>query len=208
MRMEGKQNTEEYQNLAQKAATLKDAFKDAQAEVVNMASDTSALNSVLGGLSAAGGGFAAATGAMQLFVGESKDVQEAQRKLQAAIALTNGLTAIQKNLQHQSALMLGISKIQTLALARAQALQAKNTIAATIAQKAFNAVANANPYVLLATAVMTVVGAFIAFTAGSKEVKVSLNEQDNSIRNVNDALKEYNMQMDFAVKKAQAEGKR
>ena len=206
LRMEGKQDTEEYQQTAEKAAVLKDAFKDAQTEVVNMANDTSTLNSVLGALGAAGGGFAAVTGAMSLFGDESEDVQEAQKKLQAAIALTNGITAIQNSLQKQSNLMLGINKIQLAAKAKAEALATKSTVAATIAQKAFNAVANANPYVLLATALISVVGALIAFSRGSKEAKVSLVEQDNAIRNVNDALKEYNMQMDFAIKKAQAEG--
>ena len=103
--------------------------------------------------------------------------------------------------------MLGINKIQLAAKAKAEALATKSTVAATIAQKAFNLVAKANPYVLLATALISVVGALIAFSRGSKEAKVSLVEQDNAIRNVNDALKEYNMQMDLAVKKAQAEGK-
>lgn len=214
MRMEGKQNTAEYANLQQKAAMLKDAFKDATAEVQNMASDTSTLDSVLSGLGAATGGFAAATGAMRLFGDESEDVQQAQRKLQAAIALVNGVTAIQKNLQHQSALMLGISKMQTAALAKAEAYERlvkikgnEATWGAVVAQKAFNVVAKANPYVLLATALVTVVGAIVAFTRGSKEAKVSTVEQDNAIRNLNDALKEYNMQMDFAIKKAEAEGK-
>ena len=207
LRMEGKQDSEEYQQTAEKAAVLKDAFKDAQTEVVNMANDTSTLNSVLGALGAAGGGFAAVTGAMSLFGDESEDVQEAQKKLQAAIALTNGITAIQNSLQKQSNLMLGINKIQLAAKAKAEALATKSTVAATIAQKAFNLVAKANPYVLLATALISVVGALIAFSRGSKEAKVSLVEQDNAIRNVNDALKEYNMQMDFAIKKAQAEGK-
>lgn len=214
LRMEGKQDSEEYQNVARQAAELKDAFRDAQYEVKNMASDTSVLDSVLSGLGAAGGGFATATGAMQLFGAESEDVQEAQRKLQASIALVNGVTAIQRNLQHQSALMLGISKIQTEALAKAEAYERlvkikgnEATWGAVAAQKAFNLVAKANPYVLLATALITVVGALVAFSRGSKEVKVSLVEQDNAIRNLNNALKEYNMQMDFAIKKAQAEGK-
>lgn len=169
LRMEGKQNTEEYQQTANKAAELKDAFGDAQKEVQNLSSDTSTLNSVLGALGAASGGIAVATGAMKLFGDESEDVQEAQKKLQAAIALTNGVTAIQNSLQNESNLMLGIGKIQEYAKAKATALATKNTIAATIAQKAFNLVAKANPYVLLAMALITVVGALVAFSAGTSE---------------------------------------
>lgn len=174
MRAAGQQNTAEYQELATKAAQLKDAISDTRAQIKNMASDTSALDSVMGGLSAASGGVAAATGALNLFGAESKDVQEAQRKLQAAIALVNGVTAIQNAVQKQSALMLGLSKIQTAALSKAKAYDrlvtmqgTKATIAATVAQKAFNLVASANPYVLLAVALVTVVGALAAFALGS-----------------------------------------
>ena len=214
LRMEGKQDSDEYQKVAQQAAELKDAFRDAQAEVKNMASDTSTLNSVLSGLGAASGGFAVATGAMQLFGGESEDVQEAQKKLQASIALVNGVTAIQNALQHQSALMLGINKIQTMALAKAEAYERlvkikgnEATWGAVVAQKAFNLVAKANPYVLLATALITVVGALVAFSRGVKEAKINTVEQEKALTNLNIALDAYNEKMDFAIKKAQAERK-
>jgi chromosome segregation ATPase len=52
MKLEGKETTEEYQNLLQETATLKDAMADASAEVANMASDTSQLDAVLAGASA------------------------------------------------------------------------------------------------------------------------------------------------------------
>lgn len=195
LRMEGKQDSEEYQQTAEKAAVLKDAFKDAQTEVVNMANDTSTLNSVLGALGAAGGGFAAATGAMSLFGDESEDVQEAQKKLQAAIALTNGLTALQANLQHQSNLMLGIAKIQTLAKAKADAMATKSTKAATVAQKAFNAVAAMNPYVLLAMALISVVGALVAFSKGTSEAA----KQQSALNDVMKADIEY---LDYIAKRA------
>ena len=187
LRMEGKQNTEEYQQTANKAAMLKDAFTDAQKEVQNLSSDTSTLNSVLGALGAASGGIAVATGAMKLFGDESEDVQEAQKKLQAAIALTNGVTAIQNSLQKQSNLMLGIGKIQEYAKAKATALATKNTIAATVAQKAFNLVAKANPYVLLATALISVVGALVAFSAGTSEAA----KQQKQLNDLEKAWLEY-----------------
>jgi len=196
MRMEGKENTSEYADLQKKAGALKDAFADTQQEVKNMASDTSNLDVALGALSATSGGFAAVTGAMQLFGAESEDVQEAQKKLQASIALVNGVTAVQKNLQHQSALMLGVSRVQTYALAKAEAyerlikIQGTNaTIGATVAQKAFNLVAKANPYVLLATAFVTVVGAIWAFSAAAKSAAKEMEQmrfKAIALQNVNE----------------------
>jgi hypothetical protein len=68
-----------------------------------------------------------------------------------------------------SATMEGIHAIQIRARATAIALSAKNTVAATIAQTAFNVVAKANPYVLLAVALITVIGALSAFVIGTND---------------------------------------
>lgn len=174
MRLEGKQGSEEYRKLAEETAVLRDAVKDATKEISNMASDTSTLDSVLGAATAAGGGFSVFTGAMELFGAESENVQEAQRKLQSAIAITTGLQAIQNAVQKQSALMLGISALQAKALAKAEAIKNASTNkgviatkAATAAQWAFNLAANANPYVLLAVALVTVIGALVLFASGT-----------------------------------------
>lgn len=186
MRLEGKQNTQEYAELSEKAGSLRDALSDATQEVKNMASDTSQLDTVLSFAAGASGGFSAFTGAMELFGGASEDVAEAQKKLQAAIAITTGVQAIQNAVQKQSALMLGISKIQMAALSKAQVYNrlvtmqgTKATLAATVAQKVFNLVAAANPYVLLALALITVVGALALFASNTdksaKEQK-KLNE--------------------------------
>lgn len=166
---EGKRNTEEYAQLAAKAGELQDIYSDTQTTIRGLASDTANLDAVLSLASGATGGFSALTGGMQLFGAESERVEEAQTKLQAAIALATGVQQVQNVLQKESALMLGINKIQTLALAKAKALETKSTIAATVAQKAFNIVAKANPYVLLAMALVTVVGALAAFTLGSNK---------------------------------------
>lgn len=176
LRLEGKQNTEEYQRLSRETAILRDALKDATAEVNNMASDASNLDAVLGAASAASGGFSAYTGIMELAGVESENVEKAQKKLQAAIAVTTGVQAIQNSIQKQSALMLGISRLQQTALTKAKVYDrlvtmqgTKATISATVAQKAFNLIANANPYVLLATALVTVVGALTLFSMGTKD---------------------------------------
>lgn len=182
MRLEGKQGTEEYRRLSQETAVLRDAVKDATAEITNMASDTSNLDAVLGFAAGASGGFAAFTGAMELFGSESEEVEEAQKKLQAAIAITTGVQAIQNAVQKQSALMLSISRIQMAALSKAQVYNrlvtiqgTKATLAATVAQKAFNLIASANPYVLLALALVTVVGALVLFASNTD--KSAKNQQ-------------------------------
>lgn len=182
LRLEGKRGTAEYQQLSKETAILRDAVKDATAEITRMASDTSNLDAVLSFAAGASGGFAAFTGAMELFGSESEEVQEAQKKLQAAIAITTGVQAIQNAVQKQSAIMLGISRLQMAALSKAQVYNrlvtmqgTKATLAATIAQKAFNLIAAANPYVLLALALVTVVGALVLFASNTD--KSAKNQQ-------------------------------
>lgn len=189
MKMRGEENTEAYQQLLEKVGMLKDTMADTQQAIKGMASDTATLDSVLGAAQLTAGGFSAIIGAMNLVgAGEdTKELAEAQKKLQAAIAVTTGLQSVQNALQKQSALMLGIQKLQTLAAAKAEDIKtaatgrgAIATKAATVAQKAFNVVAKANPYVILAMAILTVVGALAAFTSGAKEnerQQKSLNDE-------------------------------
>ena len=85
--------------------------------------------------------------------------------------------------------MLAATRLQTYALAKAEAYERlikikgnQATIQATIAQKAFNLVAKANPYVLIATALISVVGALYMFSKGTKaaaEEQEKLNKLQN-----------------------------
>ena len=193
LRMEGKANTAEYQELLQKTGQMKDAMMDAQNEVKQMASDTSTLNSVLAGAQAAAGAFSVALGVMNL-VGDkdsetAKELAEAQRKLQSAIAITTGLQALQNALQKESALMMGINKLRILAAAAAQRAYAAATRDAEAAQAIFNKVAKSNIYVWLASVILTVVGAIAAFTRGSKDQKEEIEKVNVELQHQVDILK-------------------
>ena len=176
LKTNGEQNSEEYQKMAKRAGELKDAMIDAQNEVKNMSSDTQALDATMGAASAASGGMSAVTGTMALMGQTSETATDAQKNLGAAVGIVSGLTAVQNALQKESNIMTGIRTLQTKAATKAEQLDTaakkKNVVAttgATVAQKIFNAVAAANPYVLLAIALITVVGALVAFAAGSNK---------------------------------------
>lgn len=199
MRLEGKANTEEYRRMSSEAGKLRDAHMDASKEIRNMSSDTSTLDSIMGGMTVAGGSLSAVVGLTELWGEGDKDVAEAQRKLQAVMAVTQGLTAIQNQLQSQSALRLGVTRVQTLALTAAQKIQntvtaqgTKATIAQTLAMKALNLVAKANPWILLGTGIGAAVAALIAFVDDNEDAERALERQQATI----DALAEaYRRQM-------------
>ncbi|MCH5236990.1 MAG: hypothetical protein J1E95_04240 [Muribaculaceae bacterium] len=185
---EGRALQRHIEELTEEAGVLRDAMADTAAAINNAASDTRGLDQLSGALQLAIDGFGLATGAAEIFGLSQKDLTEVQTKLQAAIVASNALSSIQTNLQKQSALMQGVQIIQTKAATAAENIRISAqgrgiiaTKAATVAQSAFNAVAKANPYVVLAMSCLTVVGALYAFSKGSKAAKEAEEERQRKM---------------------------
>lgn len=180
----GKELARHIDELTEKAGELNDAIADTSQAITNAASDSRGFDQLAGGIQLVVDGFGLATaGAQALGLSES-DLMEVQTQLQTALVASNALTSMQVNLQKQSALMQGVNVIQTKAAATAETIRTWAvgrgviaTKAATIAQAAFNAVAKANPYVLLAMAVVTVVGALYALAKGNEAAKKAEEER-------------------------------
>lgn len=200
--MELKRKLEE---MIKKAAELRDAMDDVNRQVRGEASDTKNFDAIAQGLNVVASTAGAATSVFQMFGAKQEDLIAIQTKLQATLAISNALTVIQNNLQKESSLMLGIRTIQEKAHAAAvsirTAAEGRGIVAtkmATIAQATFNAVAKANPYVLLATAILTVVGALVAFSTGSKKA----TETEKRMREESERLKKQQEDMSHALGKA------
>ena len=174
-----------YKETLAQAGELDDKIKDLTGQIRFMGSDTAAFDAILQGTQLVAGGFAVAQGAAALFGAENDDLQKLMVKLQSVMAITVGLQQVGNALQKDSNLMTGISVIQTKAKTAAQAMATKGTIAATVAQKALNVVANANPYILLATALISVVGAIYFFTKGADEA----SESNKKFKSTTDDMK-------------------
>ena len=172
----GQEMAQKIQQMTEKAGVMRDAMADVQASIKNSASDTRVFDQIAGGAQMMTAGFQSAVGAMKLFGVETDNNVEVLAQLQAAMGVVNGLQTIQTALQKQSAVMQGVQAVQAAAAAAAQTSLAGATGAATVAQKAFNMVANANPYVLLATAVAAVGTALYAFASASSKAKQEAEE--------------------------------
>ena len=149
--------------LTDEAGNLRDVMGDVARAVSGVASDTRGFDQLAGALNVATSAAGAYTGVLSLFGAKEEELVEIQTKLQASLAVSNALSQIQNNIQKESAVMLGILEIKKKANAAADAVmaaaQGKGVIAtkaAIVAQRAFNLVAKANPYVLLATALISV----------------------------------------------------
>lgn len=181
--------------MTERAGQMRDAMDDVQASIKNSASDTRVFDQIAGGAQMMTAGFQSAVGAMKLFGVETDNNVEVLAQLQAAMGVVNGLQTIQTALQKQSAVMQGVQAVQAAAAAAAQTSLAGATGAATVAQKAFNLVANANPYVLLATAVAAVGTALYAFASASskaeKEAEDLAKAEEEAAKRAEDARNAY-----------------
>lgn len=168
------------QQLTERAGNARDAMADVSAAIQHAASDTRVFDQLSAGATFVTSSFQTLQGAAKLVGIEMGDNVEVLAKLQAAMAVTNGLTAIQNALQKQSALMQGVNAVKTALATAAQTAFAAATGSATKAQAAFNAVANMNPYVLLATAVAGVATAMIAFGGSTDEATEAEKRQQEA----------------------------
>lgn len=195
---QGRELARHIDELTEKAGELNDAIADTSQAVTNAASDTRVFDQLAGGMQLVVDGFGLATAGVQALGLSEADLVEVQTRLQTALVASNALTSMQTNLQKQSALMQGVNVIQTKAAATAETIRTWAvgrgvivTKAATIAQAAFNAVAKANPYVVLAMAVVTVVGALYALAKGNEAAKKAEEERQAQLertREINEGI--------------------
>ena len=184
--------------LTTKASMFKDAMLDVQQSISESASDTANWDAFQQLVDVS-------TSALQSFTGvaglSEESVEELTRTIaamQTIGAASNTVIKIGNALQKQSSLMLGVRRVQELATTAAiklkTAAEVKGkaaTVAATAAQKALNVVAKANPYVLLASAVMALGTALVAFakksTVAAAAEKARKEAAEEAAENVKDA---------------------
>lgn len=106
MRLAGEQQTEQYQQMAKRAAHLYDTLHDVRNEAKALASDDANWEALASGLSGLSGAVTAGTGIMSLFVGENEELARVQTRLQAVMAITMGIQQAFNALNKDSAFRL------------------------------------------------------------------------------------------------------
>ncbi|AVR47260.1 hypothetical protein C7S20_19490 [Christiangramia fulva] len=104
LELEGKRGSSRWEELRGKAEAYQQALNDTNEEIKDISSNTEGLDQLIGSFSALVGVFSAIQGAEALFGSQNEDLKEALIKLNGAIALLNGLQAVQAELAKKSAL--------------------------------------------------------------------------------------------------------
>lgn len=106
MRIEGKQNTREYEEMASKAALLSDTIGDLRTQTSILAHDDAGLQGVMDGINGLSGAFTLATGVMGVFASENEELAKIQTRVQSVMAITMGLQQVFNTLNKDSAFRL------------------------------------------------------------------------------------------------------
>lgn len=103
------EGSKEFKKVAIEAAKLEDKIGDVSKEVRILASDSLALDTMTGIARGIAGGFALAQGAAALFGKENEDVQKALLKVNAAMAILQGLQEVSLVLRREEVVRVGIA---------------------------------------------------------------------------------------------------
>lgn len=106
LRLEGKQDTEEYRKMARQAALLSDTLADLNTQTKILSHDDANLQGFMSGVSGLAGLFTTATGALSLFASENENLAKIQTRVQSVMAITMGLQQVFNTLNKDSAFRL------------------------------------------------------------------------------------------------------
>jgi len=174
LKLAGKDNTEEFKALAKEAGNIKDVLGDVGQEINNLASDTSTFDGLISAAQGVTGAFAVGQGVVALFGDESEELQKTLLKVNAAMAILQGLQQIQNVLQKESAASRLADVVATKAQVIVQKIYTAVTGQATAATTAFKVALATTGIGLLVVGVLALVQA--------------LQEEDNALEEVNREL--------------------
>ncbi|WP_437918588.1 hypothetical protein [Sphingobacterium sp. LRF_L2] len=161
MRLEGKVDTKEYDDLIDRATEIRQAIKSVNDELEKTSSQTRGLDTLIETASLVTAGFNLAQGSMALFGVESEDLEKVTAKLAAGIAVLQGLQEIQVQLKNRES-------VANKALTATQAAYTVVVGTSTGALKAFRIALAATGIGLIVLAIGALVANWDKLTASMK----------------------------------------
>lgn len=228
MEMSGDTSSQAFIDMSIQAAKLQDQMGDTALQIQILSSDTKNLDAAMSVGSGVAGAFNVATSAAALFGGESEELQQAFLKVQAAMAVLNGVQQVANTLNKDSVanvvLRTAMQKLfnkakqqetaQTIkstaasgADAVAKGAQTAATGAATTATWSLNAALLANPVMLIVAGIAALVAGLAVFIGRSKKAKEEQRDFNGTMERTKELLKDTKDASDYAAKLAEAEGK-
>jgi hypothetical protein len=197
----GQSGSKAYMELTEEIEKLAGQIEEAKLTVDVLASDTKAIDAFMEFGEGAAGAFESITAGAALVGGDMEELQEAFYKVQAALSVLNGAQAAFQAFGKKGILIENIRLMQAKMMTPALNAQTGATVKLTVVQKVFNWVASLNPYVLLATGVLALIGAIVWLIAtedkstkaqikNNEATKLQLEQQKRRIEGIKDETSE------------------
>jgi hypothetical protein len=168
----------EFQDMSNKiiqaAGKIKDKVADAGAQITYFASDTRRIDAVISGAQGVAGAFGIATGAAAIFGDKNEELQKTLAKVQGALALMQGIQAVQTVLEKESAFMTGLH-------AAAKQILAVRTYAAASALNAFRVASAAIGIGAIVGLVVSLASAFFDTAENTDKAKKSQKDYNQEL---------------------------
>lgn len=188
------EDSEVVQNLINETGRLKDEVGDLRARIKVQASDTKVFDGLIDAAQGLAGIYSVAQGAAALFGDENEELQKTFVKLQAVMAVLQGLQAIQNVLQKESAarqlINIGLQRIQVIQTRLATAAESQNIVvkyAAIAAQKALNFVTSSagGPILILIGLLITAAAVMASYGEGTENAAKQNERLNKSLERSN-----------------------
>lgn len=203
---EGQAGTPAFRQLAEQAGDMRRQMALANATMQYFANPTRHLAALKTGLQGVAGAASLVTGVLGVFNTNSEKMAEIQTKIQSYLGIIVGLESTYATVKKTSNLMQAVGEVQAWAMAKAKAAEVTATEAgviatgkATAAQALFNAVAKANPYLLLATGIgLAVTAIYMLVKAFSSEEEAAITAEE-AIKKHNETMKDTDRELTVQV---------
>lgn len=176
MEASGDTSSKQFIEMSVRAGELKDQIGDTAQQIRILSSDTKHVDALISGVTGLVGAFTAVQGATALFGAENEELNEALLKVNGAMAILQGLQAVQETLNKDSAFsvifMRNARVAETGAIAGQTTALGANTVAmtaSTLATKAFSLALNAIGIGLIIMAIALLVEYWDDLTASVKK---------------------------------------
>lgn len=171
MRLEGKQNTAEYDQMRAKMEELGTAYREAMKEQMALStSEGTMVSGLVSGMQGLMGLYSAGSGVVSLFTKDNERLMEVQTKMQSVMAVMMGMQQVANTLHATSAFrIVTVRKVTDLW----RAAQNKLTVSlgvSTVAAKAFMAAATLGASVIIGT-VISAIDRFVSKKRDEKQAQ-------------------------------------
>jgi hypothetical protein len=214
MKYEGKETTQEYQDLLGVAANMKDALADVEAGINAGASDTAQLDVLIKGTQNLLQLWAQWSILSKQLGVENKDLDKAIGIITQTLGALVAIQSVQNMLQKQSIVMQKAQAVATWAQTKAETARTSAIAAGTVATNAgtaavwkFTAALFANPIGVIVAAIIAAIAAVYALVKAFSWFNSSTEKAKENLKKQGEELDKLNKKYDEHIEKMKALGK-